>query len=91
MTALVWKHGTTAAIARDAIRTELAKLGHASNVTWKDYEFTSSLGWGTILSTSGSVNADEIILDKCSGALGGIVLAKSREFFERVSPGGEQA
>ena len=91
MSVLVWKHGTTAAIAREIIQNELEKLGHGGQVTWTGDEFTCSLAWGTILSTAGKVTDETIVLDKCSGAIGGIVLAKLRECFGRVFPGGEQA
>jgi hypothetical protein len=91
MSVLVWKHGTTVAAAREIIQTELEKLGHGGKVTWKGDEFTCSLGWGTILNTAGKVTGETIVLEKCSGAIGSIALAKFREFFQRVFPGGEQA
>lgn len=91
MPLLTWKHGTTRAEAKDAIVEELRKLGFEKNASWKDNEFTASVGWGqVVLGMSGNVTDDEIILNKCSGALGSTVLSKCREMLERAFPGGEQ-
>lgn len=90
MSVLAWQHGTTAAAATDTIRVELESLGHGSQVNWNGNEFSSSIGWGTILSLTGKVTGEAIVLDKCGGAIGGIVLAKLRECFERAFPGGER-
>lgn len=91
MSVLVWKHGTTAALARKTIQNELESLGHGSHVNWNGDEFSSSIGWGTILSLAGRVTDQTVVLEKCSGAIGGVVQAKLREFFERDFPGGEHA
>jgi hypothetical protein len=91
MAVLVWKHGTTAAVARAAIQAELAKHGHDDKVTWKGDEASASVGWGAILSAAGRVTEEAVVLDKCGGAVGGIVLGKCREMLCRLFPAGGEA
>jgi hypothetical protein len=91
MAELVWKHGTTAAAAREAVQAELAKLGHDGKVTWKGDEASASVGWGAVLSASGKVTDDAVVLDKCGGAVGGIVLGRCREMLARLFPAGGEA
>jgi hypothetical protein len=91
MAELVWKHGTTAAAAREAIQAELCKLGYDGKVTWKGDEATASVGWGTVLNVSGKITSEAIILDKCGGAVGGTVLGKCREMLLRLFPNGGEA
>jgi hypothetical protein len=88
MSLLVWKHGTTTAAAREAIQEELRKLGHDGKVTWKGDEATASLALGTMLGVRGKVTDEAILLDKCGGALGGVVLRKCREMLLRLFPSG---
>jgi hypothetical protein len=89
MPILVWKHGTTAAAARDSVRAELDRLGHGGKVTWAGDEASASVGWGLVLSAAGRVTDEVIVLDKCGGAVGGLVLAKCRELLARLFPGGD--
>jgi len=91
MAVLVWKHGTTAAAARETIQAELVSLGHDGKVTWKGDEASASVGWGTVLSAAGRVTDEAVVLDKCGGAVGGIVLGKCREMLARLFPAGGQA
>ncbi len=91
MAVLVWKHGTTAAAAREAIRAELAKLGHDAQVTWNGDGATASVGWGTVLSARGRVTDEAVILEQCGGAAGSIVLARCREMLARLFPRGGPA
>jgi hypothetical protein len=86
MAALVWKHGTTRSAARQAVVSELRRLGYDSKVTWNGDAATASVGWGTVLSASGVVTDDAVILDRCSGAIGGVVLDKCREIMQRLFP-----
>lgn len=90
MSDLVWKHGKTREEAKAIIQAELKQLGYDGKVTWDADSASASVGWGTILNASGRITDDTIILEKCGGAVGGIVLSKCREMLVRVFPGGEQ-
>jgi hypothetical protein len=90
MPALVWMHGKAATHARDAIQAELRRLGYDSYVAWHDNEAHASVGMGWILDARGSVTDVSVILLKCGGGIGGLVLGKCKEVLERLFPGGEQ-
>jgi hypothetical protein len=90
MAVLTWKHGTTADAAREAIQAEIRRLGYEGYVTWKGNDVTASAGLGTLVSVSGRVTDEAVVLEKCGGALGGTVLSRCRELLERALPGGEQ-
>jgi hypothetical protein len=90
MAVLVWKHGTTADAAGEAIRAELDRLGHGGKVKWTGDEASASVGWGLVLSAAGRVTDEAVVLDTCGGAVGGLVLAKCRELLARLFPDGEQ-
>ena len=90
MAVLVWKHGTTADAAREAIRAELDRLGHGRKVKWTGDEAWASVGWGIELSAEGQVTDEVLVPEKCGGAVGGLVLAKCKELLARLFPGGEQ-
>jgi hypothetical protein len=91
MAVLVWKHGKTRDEARSIIQAEVRRLGYDQKVMWSGDSATASVAWGAVLSASGKVTDEAIILDKCGGAVGGIVLARCRELLERIFPDGEQA
>ena len=88
MAVLVWKHGTTVADARDAITRELVKVGHDGKVKWSGNEATASVGWGVVLSASGKITDEAVVLEKCGGAVGGLVLNRCREMLARLFPTG---
>jgi hypothetical protein len=44
-----------------------------------------------VLSASGTVTDEAVILEQCGGVIGGIVLGRCREMLARVLPGGGQA
>jgi hypothetical protein len=88
---MAWKHGTTAAAAREAIQAELCKLGYDGKVSWKGYEAAASVGWGIVHSASGKITDEAIVVNECGGALGGIVLDNCREMLVRLFPNGGQA
>lgn len=90
MTALIWKHGMSKNDARQLIQARIEKAGIRDKVLWKGDSFSSSIGWGTILNLEGQVTDESVILKKAAGALGSIVLEKSREAFQELFPNGER-
>jgi hypothetical protein len=86
---LRWRHGVSSAEARRIMEEQLSEAGYADQVQWDGDEFSASVGFGTVLKVKGQVTDEEIVLEKCSGALGSTVLAKIREIVGRVFPGGE--
>lgn len=90
MAALVWKHNRTREEARELIQRRLHEAGHDSKVAWKGDSLSASIGWGAILSLSGEVTDDALVLENCTGALSGFVLSKCREGLAHLFPGGEQ-
>ena len=90
MNILAWKHGETPDDVRRLMRERLQAAGISDKVTWDGNRFTSSVGWGTILNLVGRIEPEAIVLEKCSGAIGGVVLSKCREAFREMFPGGEE-
>jgi len=90
MAVLVWKHGTTVAAARDTIQRELVTIGHDNKVKWSANEASVSVGWGVVLSAKGKITDETVVLEKCGGAVGGVVLNRCCEMLDRLFPGGEQ-
>jgi len=91
MGALVWKHGTSRDEARRLVQEELKQLGHDGRVRWHGDAATVTVGWGAVLSASGRVTDEAVVLDKCGGAIGGLVLERCRELLRRLFPAGESA
>ena len=89
MALLKWKHDKTKTVVREAVQSELRKLGHDSKVKWADYRFTASVGFGQILSVVGEISEKAIVLEKCDGLAGGTVLQEFRSIMEQLFPGGE--
>jgi hypothetical protein len=88
---LVWKHGTTKALAAEAIRNALREAGRGGSVTWSGDRATSRYGpFGSVVNAAGEVTDGEVVLEKCGGLAGGAVLRACREMLERLFPGGEQ-
>lgn len=90
MAVLVWKHETTRQDARKRIEDRLKSAHVSDKVAWNGDTFSSSVGWGTILNLVGEVTDDAVVLQKSSGAMGGVILAKSREGFKQLFPEGEE-
>jgi hypothetical protein len=86
MAVLVRKHGTTATNARDAIQAEIRQMGYESYVTWQGNEATASAGMGLLLKVRGHITEESVIIDKCRGGIGDLVLGKCREMLERLFP-----
>jgi hypothetical protein len=86
MSVLVKKHGTTATNARNAIQAKIRELGYESWVTWQGNEATASAGMGLVLNMRGHITEESVIIDKCGGGIGGLVLGKCREIFEELFP-----
>lgn len=89
MAVLVWKHGTTKAAAKQAVLDELQHLGVADKVKWSGDRGTASIGLGFILSASGEITEDSVVLEKAAGAAGAMLAKRCRELLERLFPGGE--
>jgi len=90
MSILTWKHGETPDDVRRLMRERLQAAGISDKVAWDGNRFTSSVGWGAILNLVGRIEPEIIVLEKCSGAIGGVVLAKCREAFREMFPRGEE-
>lgn len=88
MNILVWNHGSTPNNVRRLMVDRLLAAGISDKVAWNGDQFKSSIGWGTILNLVGRIEPDVIVLEKCSGAIGGVVLAKCREAFQEMFPAG---
>jgi|GEM_PF-3148416 len=89
MAQLVWKHGKTQDEARHLVQAKMNEAGIADKVIWTGNQFQSNVGWGAVLSLVGEITDHEILLSKVSGMLSGTVLAKSRDVFEQMFPGGD--
>lgn len=74
MAILRHKHGKTASETKEKIKAALKEKGYADNIEWNGFDFSSSIGFGMILSLSGKITEEEIIIDNCSGAISEIVL-----------------
>jgi hypothetical protein len=60
-------------------------------VTWEGFSASASVGWGAILNVAGEVTDHDIVLDRCGGAAGPVVLRECRPVLSRLFPGGEGA
>jgi hypothetical protein len=86
MSVLEKKHGTTATDARNAIQAKIRELGYESWVTWQGNEATASAGKGLLLNMRGHITDESVIIDKCGGGIGALVLGKCRKIFEQLFP-----
>jgi len=90
--ALVWKHGRSKAEALAAVQSALASSGRASAVKWDGAKLEARYGpFGSVVHARGEVTDDAIVLEKCGGLAGGVVLARCRELLARLFPEGEPA
>ena len=86
MSVLARNHGTTATNARDTIQEKIRELGYDSWVIWQGNEATASAGMGLLLDLRGHITDESVIIDKCGGGIGGVVLGKCQEIFEQLFP-----
>jgi hypothetical protein len=91
MAVLRWQTGKPASEARELIQKQLEKTGYGDQVTWDGNAFTASIGMGFMLDIAGTVNDQEVILEKCGGMSGDMALGKLKKMFEYLFPGGEQS
>jgi len=91
MAVLVWKHGKSRNEVRALIQGRLALAGVSDKVIWDGDTFRSSVGWGSILNLVGHITDQTVTLEKSSGAMGGVILEKSREAFRELFPDGQQS
>ena len=89
MAELTWRTGQPADQAKQLIETQLQKTGYGDQVTWDGNRFSASAGMGYMLDISGVVNDQQIVLEKCGGMTGGMVLGKLKKMLEFLFPGGE--
>ncbi|HMO35589.1 MAG TPA: hypothetical protein PKA06_06065 [Gemmatales bacterium] len=91
MAVLRWKTGKPADEARELIQKQLEKTGYGDQVNWEGSDFKASVAMGFMLDVAGSVNDQEVVLEKCGGMSGDMALGKLKKMFEYLFPGGEQA
>jgi len=89
MAVLMWKHGLSVDAVRQMFQQRLEEAGVNNSVVWAGNTFSATVGWGTILALVGEIQEEVIVVKKCSGGLSGVVLAKVRQAFEQMFPGGE--
>lgn len=89
MAELKWKTDKSAPETREMIQAQLVKTGYGDQVTWDGNNFSASVGMGFMLDIAGTVNDQEVVIDKCGGMSGGMALGKLKKMFEYLFPGGE--
>ncbi len=89
MTELRWKHGKTLSEMNDLIQQYLTTNGYIDKVQWHGNSFSASVGMGLALNIKGQITDHEIVIEKCSGIGGSVVLTKIRETLQKNLPGGE--
>ena len=88
MGVLVWKHGKSKDFAIAAVKAAIKESGFDDSVTWADGKAETQYGpFGSIVHVKGEVTEDLIVIEKCSGLVGGKVLNSCREMLERLFPG----
>ncbi len=90
MAVLTWKTGKPASEAKEMIQAQLVKTGYGDQVTWEGNAFAAQVGFGFMLDIAGTVQDQEVTLDKCSGVTSEMALGKLKKMFEYLFPGGEQ-
>jgi hypothetical protein len=92
MVALIWRHGRSKAEALAALQSALAESGHGGVAKWDGSKVEARYGpFATGLHARGEVTDEAVVLERCGGLLGGLVLARCRELLDRLFPGGEEA
>ena len=91
MAALVWEHGRSKAEALAALRSAVAASGHGKSAKWDGAKVEARSGpFASVVHVRGEVTDDAVILEKCGGLAGGVVLARCHEMLGRLFPGGER-
>ena len=91
MAVLVWQHGRTKAEALAALRSALAASGYEKSVKWDGTKAEARSGpFASVVHAKGEVTDEAVVLEKCGGLAGGVVLRRCREMLGRLFPGGEQ-
>lgn len=90
MAVLRWRTGKPAGEAQQMIQQQLEKTGYGDQVSWAGNTFTASIAMGFMLDIAGTVNDQEVVLEKCGGMSGEMALGKLKKMFEYLFPGGEQ-
>jgi hypothetical protein len=91
MAVLVWKHGKSKADALAAIQGALKDSGYDGSVKWDGTKAEARYGpFASVVHAKGEVTDDAIVLEKCGGLVGGVVLSRCRAMLEQLFPGGEQ-
>ncbi len=89
MAVLTWKHGKSQTDAVAAVRAAVQQAGYERYVTWDGSKAEARYGpFASVLHVKGEVTADVLVLEKCAGLVGGLVLDKCREMLLRLFPGG---
>lgn len=92
MAVLVWRHGRSKDEALAALRAELTASGYGDPVKWDGARAEARYGpFATGLHARGEVTDEAVVLEKCGGLLGGLVLARCRELLARLFPDGGPA
>jgi hypothetical protein len=92
MAVLIWMHRKTKAEALAEVKAAIEESSYGGSVEWDGDKAAVRVGpLASILHVQGEVNDDAVIIDRCSGALGGLVLNRIHEILERLFPGGDQA
>lgn len=88
MAALVWKHGRSRNEALAALQSALAESSHGGIAKWDGARVEARYGpFATGLHVRGEVTDEAVVLEKCGGLLGGLVLARCRELLAWLFPG----
>ncbi len=87
MAVLVWEHGKSYTEALAAIQATLADSGYAAAVTWDGGKAEVRYGpFASVLHAKGEVTEEVVVLEKCSGLVGGLVLKRCQEMLGRLFP-----
>jgi hypothetical protein len=91
MAALVWKHGKSKADALAEIQSAIKESGYDGSVNWDGAKAEACYGpFASFVHVKGEVTDDAVVLQKCSGLVGGIVIKRCRELLGQLFPDGEQ-
>jgi hypothetical protein len=86
---LTWKHGKSQAEAVADVGAAIEQSGYGGYVAWEGARAEARYGpFASVLHVKGEVTGDAVVLEKCGGPAGGVVLGKCRQMLERLFPGG---
>lgn len=90
MPVLIWKHGKSKAEATEVFRAAIKDAGYDAAVKWDGSRLEARVGpFSSVLHVRGEVADDELVLEKCRGLVGALVLSRIRELLAGLFPGGE--